>query len=362
MKQEIVELERRMNRVRQCGDYKSRPKATTDRIAPRKMLANVGVVAIGRNEGERLKQCLDSVVGIVRQVVYVDSGSTDGSVEMARAMGVAVVELDMRFPFRAGRARNEGFQRCCELAPDLAYVQFVDGDCEVFTGWIEKAAAFLDTHPDVAVVGGRRHERFPEQSVYNMLMDIEWDTHPIGEASACGGDALMRVDAVMAAKGYRTDLMAGEEPEMCGRLRAVGWRVWFLKDSMTLHDSAMLRFSQWWKRKLRSGYGAAQNVAVQGTVPEYRTIREWLSGWFWALCIPIGVVALFPWWGAWSAAFLLLYVLQVFRLAMMGERSSRENWWNALSMVVGKFPQMLGQATFILHRVLGKEPGLITYK
>ena len=155
----------------------------------------VGLVAIGRNEGDRLRKCLLSVVGRAQKVVYVDSGSMDGSVDMACALGVAVVELDMGIPFTAARARNEGFKCLRETAPELAYVQFVDGDCEVVPGWLEKAARYLDDRPDVAVVCGRRRERYPERSVYNMLCDIEWDI-PVGEAKDCGGDALMRTDVL----------------------------------------------------------------------------------------------------------------------------------------------------------------------
>lgn len=358
----MAELERAMDRFRQCGQHETGADETGGRSAHCEMLSNVGVVAIGRNEGERLKQCLASMSGIVRQIVYVDSGSTDGSVEMARSMGVAVVELDMRIPFRAGRARNEGFRRCCELVPDLAYVQFVDGDCEVFAGWIEKGVAFLEAHRDVAVVCGRRRERYPERSVYNMHMATEWDTHPRGEARACGGDALMRADAVAAMNGYRTDLMTGEEPELCSRLRAAGWRIWFLDEPMTLHDSAMTRFSQWWKRALRSGYGVAQHRALRSAVPGHLVMREWLSGWFWGLGIPAVAFGLVPWWGGWSLVLLLLYPLQLVRLAVRGGRSPRENWWNALLLVLGKFPMMFGQLKFLTHRWLGREPRLITYK
>src|SRR3990170_3982962 len=95
------------------------------------MTSRLGIVAIGRNEGERLRACLRSVVGDNRVVVYVDSGSTDGSVEMARSMGAEVVELDLATPFTAARARNEGFHRLEQLNPNVAFVQFVDGDCEV---------------------------------------------------------------------------------------------------------------------------------------------------------------------------------------------------------------------------------------
>ena len=105
---------------------------------------NIGVVVIGRNEGERLRRCLKSVTGITERVVYVDSGSTDGSVAMAFDMGLGVVELDLHIPFTAARARNEGSKLLLQLAPSLDYIQFVDGDCELVGGWLETSAAFRE--------------------------------------------------------------------------------------------------------------------------------------------------------------------------------------------------------------------------
>lgn len=322
---------------------------------------NVGVVVIGRNEGERLKLCLGSLVGIAGKAVYVDSGSTDESVEMARAMSVDVVELDMRVPFNAARARNEGFRRLRELVPDLAYVQFVDGDCEIVAGWIERAAAWLDQHSGVAVACGRRRERHPERSVYNLLCDVEWDT-PVGESRACGGDALMRAGAFESVKGYRDDLIAGEEPELCVRLRAAGWRVWRLDAEMTLHDAAMTRFGQWWKRALRSGYAAAQGADLHGAPPERHCVGVSRSMWFWGLGIPVAVSASTLAWGSWALALLLVYPLQVVRLAARSTGTARENWWYAAFLVLGKFPEMLGQMKFLLHRYIGGKPYLIEYK
>lgn len=117
----------------------------------------------------------------------------------------------MTQPFTAARARNEGFACLHRLMPSVRYVQFVDGDCEVVAGWLPAAQAFLDQHPEVAVVCGRRRERYPTRSIYNQLCDLEWDT-PVGQAKACGGDALMRADAFVQVNGYRADLIAGEEP------------------------------------------------------------------------------------------------------------------------------------------------------
>jgi GT2 family glycosyltransferase len=321
----------------------------------------IGVVAIGRNEGERLRACLESVVGVASKVVYVDSGSTDASVDMAEGMGVDVVALDLSTPFTAARARNEGFRRLCELAPGIAHVQFVDGDCEVAASWLRRAVEFLDANREVAVVCGRRRERYPDRSVYNLLCDMEWDT-PVGEAKSCGGDALMRVDAFERVGGFRANLIAGEEPELCVRLRAAGWRVWRLDAEMTLHDAAMSRFGQWWKRTLRGGHAFAEGAYLHGNTPERHRVRESRSVWFWSLGIPLSTLVLVPWWGGWALCLLLIYPLQIVRLAMRGDRAPRENWLRAAFLVLGKFPQMLGQIKFLIRRHLGGQSRLIEYK
>src|SRR5215475_8624990 len=173
---------------------------------------NFGAVAIGRNEGTRLKRCLEPLCGVAGATVYVDSGSNDGSAQLARKYGAEVVQLDASRPFTAARARNAGFRRLQQIAPDLLYVQFVDGDCELVGGWPERALSFLAANADVAAVFGRRRERYPERSVYNWMCDREWNV-PIGEARVCGGDLMIRANAIEAVGGYRDDLIAGEEPE-----------------------------------------------------------------------------------------------------------------------------------------------------
>lgn len=320
-----------------------------------------GVVVIGRNEGERLRRCLASVIGKAGQVVYVDSGSGDGSVAMARSMGVEVVELDMGIPFTAARARNEGYRRLREMAPDLAYVQFVDGDCEVVAGWLDKAVSFLSEHAKVAVACGRRRERYPDKSVYNMLCDIEWDT-PVGQSKACGGDAMMRVSAFDTAGGFRPDLIAGEEPELCVRLRGAGWKVWRLDEEMTLHDAAMTRFGQWWRRTMRAGYAFAEGAHLHGAPPERHWVAESRRAWVWGLVLPLVTLGALVGCGGWGLVLLAIYPLQVVRLALHGRRSTRENWLRAFFLVLGKFPEVFGQIKFLAHHFLGGRAHLIEYK
>jgi len=326
-------------------------------------LSAIGLVAIGRNEGERLRQCLQSVVGKVDHVVYVDSGSTDDSVNLARSLGVTVVELDLGIPFTAARARNAGFAELIDLAPHLDYVQFVDGDCEVVSGWLAHAAAELDAHPDWVVVCGRRRERFPRATPYNRICDIEWDT-PIGEAKACGGDAMMRVAALQAVGGYNPTLIAGEEPELCVRLRQNGGKIYRLNAEMTLHDAQMTRFGQWWKRSVRAGYAFAEGAWLHGAPPERHWVKETRSIRRLGIYLPLIVlVAAWPTKG-FSLLLLAIYpvmVYRIYRYAKRTGRSAKDALLFSLACIGAKFPQAQGALRFYWGKLLRKPSKLIEY-
>jgi glycosyltransferase involved in cell wall biosynthesis len=320
-----------------------------------------GVVVIGRNEGERLGNCLASVIKFATHVVYVDSGSTDGSISLARGIGATVVELDMTVPFTAARARNEGAIRLLELAPDISFIQFVDGDCEVFDGWTAQAMRFLSERPDVAVLCGRRRERYPDRSIYNLMCDIEWNT-PVGQAKSCGGDAMMRVDAFVASGGYRATLIAGEEPELCLRLRADGWLIWRIDADMVWHDAAIMKFSQWWKRAMRGGHAYAEGAYLHHRSPDRHGVRESLRIWIWGLAIPIIIVGSLLAFGIEGLCFTLIYPLQISRLWFNQRNSSPAPWLRSCFLVLAKFPEMFGQAKFIYSKLIGKNTKLMEYK
>jgi GT2 family glycosyltransferase len=327
--------------------------------APRAGPAEVGAVVIGRNEGARLVACLASLRGRVGRLVYVDSGSTDGSVLAARDAGALVVELDLARPFTAARARNAGLAVLAAEDPP-AYVQFVDGDCVLRDGWIETARAFLDVRPRAAVACGRRRERFPLASIYNRLCDWEWDT-PVGPARACGGDALMRLEPLRTVGGFREGLIAGEEPELCLRLRRAGWEVWRLDAEMTWHDVAITRFGQWWRRARRAGHAFAEGAALHGAGPERHWVPETRRALAWGLGLPLLALGL----GGFAPAGLLVllaYPAQVLRLAVRSGPWRRASWERAFFLTLGRFPEMLGVLGFGLGRVFGRRAGLIEYK
>jgi GT2 family glycosyltransferase len=300
-------------------------------------------------------------MGQAAAVVYVDSGSTDNSVALARSMGVDTVDLDMDIPFTAARARNAGFSALRSLAPNIDYVQFVDGDCELAPAWLKTASSYLAGHHEVAMVCGRLRERYPERSIYNQLCDFEWDV-PVGETRACGGNAMARCQPRLSVSGYRPDLIAGEEPELCIRLRACGWKIWRLPDAMAWHDADMTRFCQWWRRNVRNGYAFAQGAYLHGRSPERHGIRESRRIWFWGGALPILIFAVAAASNGWGLLLLAIYPAQVVRLIVRGKRSLGENGLWATFNVLGKFPELVGQARFHADRLFSGDSRLIEYK
>jgi glycosyltransferase involved in cell wall biosynthesis len=325
----------------------------------------LGIVIIGRNEGERLATCIQSGIDAAEVVVYVDSGSTDDSLATAKRLKAEVVNLDLSNPFTAARARNAGFQHLICNNPGIKFVQFIDGDCELDKQWLDISLAFLTANPGYAVVCGRRRERYPEASVYNLLCDLEWNT-PVGDATACGGDALMRCDALQQVQGYLDDLIAGEEPEMCFRLRQDGWKIRRLDAEMTLHDAAMNRFGQWWQRTKRSGFAYAAGSALHGGSPEKYWVRETRGILFWGGLLPLTLFLLGIFISPWLlGGGLLVYPLQVFRITRrnpIATSSRKIALLYAFFVMLAKFPQMAGVAMFWIKKLTRQKNKLIEYK
>lgn len=327
----------------------------------------IGFVVIGRNEGDRLIRGLKSVqvqLPANLPVVYVDSGSTDGSLAAAEQLGVLGLPLDMTIPFTMARGRNEGWQYLVNRYPQLTYIQFMDGDCELIEGWLEKAAAAMEGNPQLAAVCGRRRERFPEASPYNQLAEMEWNT-PVGIADACGGDALIRVEALKAVNGYRPDLICGEEPEMCIRMRKLGWKIERIDADMTRHDAAMHQFGQWWKRSIRGGWAVAEGQALHGQPPESYMVREFKSGWLWGAIVPGLAIALAPFTWSLSLLMFLGYGLlgwRIYQARLSQGDTPKATRLYAFYCTLSKFPQALGQWNYLWTHWRGKQAQLIEYK
>ncbi|WGL15256.1 glycosyltransferase family A protein [Microbulbifer bruguierae] len=347
----------------------------------------IGFVVIGRNEGERLHRCLNSILeqcvalqrsrGIVEHqeikrktkslpmpIIYVDSGSTDGSVEYALTLGCETVQLDSTVPFTAARARNTGFKRLILKNPNVEWVHFVDGDCALQPAWLSKAAAFLSINPRAAIVCGRRREVYPQKTIYNALCDMEWDT-PIGESNACGGDFLARRTALESVNAFNPTMIAGEEPEMCFRLRKENWSIWRIDEEMTSHDAAITSFIQFWLRNRRAGYAYAERCSIHATAKQPYCVRELISILFWALVIPTVALlftAVIPLISVLLIFFYPALMLRLFFRRLKLRNSIRRSLIYAVLIPVGKFPQFIGAANYVFARLNGKKQPIIEYK
>jgi GT2 family glycosyltransferase len=311
----------------------------------------VGIVIIGRNVGALLNETLDAARRVGLPLVYVDSGSTDASVARARQKNIPVVELDASQPYTAARARNAGAQFLLRQNPALEFFQFVDGDCMLAEHFVARAVAVMDADARVAVVCGQRRERFPDASVYNQLAALEWET-PRGEILACGGDALVRVCAFVEVGGYDARLIAGEEPEMCLRLRRAGWKIFAVDADMTYHDARMTRFGPWWTRAARAGHAYAEIAWRHGRERERFWVHESASIWFWGAGVWLGALGLAKFTRGASLVFLLGYPLLGARIyARMRKRgwSEYDARLYALFCVLAKFPQLQGQLQFFFN-------------
>jgi GT2 family glycosyltransferase len=328
-------------------------------------VAQIGVVVIGRNEGDRLHRCLQSVLAQTESVVYVDSGSTDDSCDMARSLGIDVVELDTSVPFSAARARNAGFDWLYRNYPAVKYVQFVDGDCEVVDGWLMAGAMTFWQDPRIVAVCGWRRERYPERSLYNRICDVEWHWGAVGEIAQAGGDVMIRADVFQAIKGYNPAVIAGEDDEIGVRLRQSGGKIIRLDRDSTIHDANMLQWQQWWRRAQRCGYAYGLVYALHGAPPERKYVREVRRVMLWGLALPlVALLAAIPTYGL-SLLLLLRYPLGIVRIMRntrkQGFSQDDSRAWG-LSCGLSVFPEVMGLLQFYWKKLRRRKHQIIEYK
>lgn len=324
----------------------------------------VAAVCIGRNEGQRLLRCIDAASPQVVQVVFADSGSTDGSSQRAQEKGVAVVTLDDSRPQSAARARNAGFTKLNELGTSFEFVQFIDGDTELDPNWVEAAVAAFDADPGLVLVCGQLREKDAKTSIYRRLCDMEWDK-PSGPIIASGGIMMLRREAFAAAGGFDDTLVGGEEAELCDRLRVAGGTLVRIPALMGLHDSGMTHFSQWWRRAYRGGYWDVVAANNPGFSRQAEFRRRTRSRLLWGALMPflliVNLVA-----AAWHPVFLmaagtvmlalLVNVYRGTRYMQNRDRGIGESWLYGASCLVAKLPELHGQFSCMLSPPPPREP------
>jgi glycosyltransferase involved in cell wall biosynthesis len=322
-------------------------------------MKKVGVVVIGRNEGQRLELCLESILRAEVFCVYVDSQSTDDSVAEAEKRNIISVVLDDSSPVNASRARNIGFSTIIEHHPDLDYVHFIDADCELDPAWLPEAIGVLDLDTSISIVCGRLHEKYRNKSIYMRLCDIDWYA-PAGPATRCGGIFTVRKNVFSDLGGFDTTLIAGADPEFCRRLTASGGEILVLDTDMGTHDSAMYHFSQWWHRCKKVGFGYANGAKWGSWQKQARSSLIW--GAVLPLFILVGSIFVSPFF----MGLVILYFIQIIRVYKnntdIGTPDAADKCLYAQFCVLAKFPEATGVIKYFMNKVKGKQQKIIEYK
>ena len=311
----------------------------------------VAIVVIGRNEESSLAESLSSCSNF--PTCYVDSGSTDNSLELS--MKYVSLFCEILSPFSAAKARNKGVEFLKEKYPSIEYVQFIDGDCLLDPDWLDIGLSYLSSNEDVAVVCGARQERFPHESVFNKLCNQEWN--PVfGMISSCGGDALFRLSAFDQVSGFDQSLTAGEEPELCFRLREKNWKIVRIDHSMTSHNADIKTFFQYSKRVQRAGY--AYMYGFLKHIGSVYNIRPVLRIVFWGVFLPVMMIL-----SKYSLVIFIVYFFQFIRLFLKSEfRGIEIKIYQAFFLSYGKVFEAIGMFRALYSYYVSKKPTFIDYK
>jgi glycosyltransferase involved in cell wall biosynthesis len=328
----------------------------------------LSIIVIGRNEGQRLIRCLGSIRNVknpdqIAETIYVDSGSTDGSPEIAASFGVRVISLNTVHP-TAALGRETGWR-----SASSEFILFLDGDTILHPEFPAKALDVISADPTIAAVWGQLREVNPAASLYNRVLDLDW-IFPIGEVNLCGGNVLVRRQALEVAGGYDTSLIAGEEPELCCRIRAHGYHILNIDVPMVGHDLAMTRFRQYWKRSVRTGYAYAEvSSRYQNSEEQFwqaERVSNLKRGIFWMTSLPVALAASFFLKSAWPNILLLVILL------VLSARSAWNVRWKSGDLLAlalyglhshfQQIPICIGQMQHSFGEKRGKRERLIEYK
>jgi len=214
----------------------------------------ISCVVIGINCENTLTACLESMKTLhspaPEEIIYVDGGSKDKSVSIAKAIsGIKVIEGNFKNP-TPGKGRNAGWH-----AATGEWIQFFDGDTIAEKRWFLNAVKYI--REGVAAIFGKRQEKNRNKNWFHFIADLEW-LQPISDAKFFGGDVLIRRTVLEETGGYDDSLIGGEDPELSFRIRKKGWKIIGADTVMCYHDINMISLKQYLTRAVRSGYAYAE--------------------------------------------------------------------------------------------------------
>jgi len=194
---------------------------------------SLAIVVLTHNEADNLPRCLESILG-VGEIVVVDSGSTDGTQEMAKQAGARVYE----HPFESfARQRNWAMENC---EPKSEWILFLDAD-EVATPEFRNAVTGAIQSAGDSVAGF--------YCCWKMMLDSRWlkrsDSFPKWQLRIVRRGRADFIDSGHGQKEGRVDGELGyiREPYLHYAL-SKGWEAWWAKHNQYSDEEAADRLSR----------------------------------------------------------------------------------------------------------------------
>jgi glycosyltransferase involved in cell wall biosynthesis len=289
-------------------------------------MPELAVVLISKNQAWNIGRLIESIILRTacvpsREMVLVDSASTDDTVATASMYAINVLRLRPDQPLSPAAGRYVGYKHTS--AP---LVLFLDGDMELCAGWLERALKVLRSQPDVAVVTGLTVDVWPATKAADSAEaepSLEYSTG-LTEVPYIAGAGLYRRQALEHVGSFNPYLYSDEEPELCIRIRQAGYRIVQLDTPIAYHYStpseALSTLVNRWRRNLYLGAGQCLRYHF-GTKTFWPYLRERGYG-----CVPgVGLAAgilgfgwsfysqQWLWFQFWLLLFVMLVVVDTYR-------------------------------------------------
>jgi len=275
---------------------------------------DLSIVLVNWNGLNVLRNCLVSIFGrsqdIEFEVILVDNGSQDGSVDAIKAEfpKVKVVQNNNNVGFAA--ANNQAF-----AVSRGRYVLLLNNDTVVLPNALSRSVRYLDQNPEAGVLGCRiefpdrsfqtscyrftdllelfmirclplgsvRHERFNVARYWGRQF-----TSPTPVDVVAGCFMLVRREIITTVGGLDEDFfMYGEDEEWCSRIKKAGWLIIYFPQATIIH---IHRFSSGQVRR------ALQVTECMAPVLVLHKRRGYLAAWIGNFILLVGLAVRIPAW------------------------------------------------------------------
>jgi GT2 family glycosyltransferase len=195
----------------------------------------VSIVIVNWNRLDEVLRCLhylNGQQGVRREVVVVDNGSTDGSVERLSQMG-SIKFVEVGSNVGPAKARNIGVDRASGK-----YIFFLDSDAVLSKSALGRLVRRMESDPSVGIAGCRiinGYTRKLDQWFYQYSASthelVEFDTYSFSAAGA-----MIRAEAIRDAGPFWDDLFIyNEEVDLSIRVIRAGYRIIYYPEARVYH-------------------------------------------------------------------------------------------------------------------------------